>query len=68
MVVEVPHSKLGTVRMMGIPVKLSVTPGAAKAGPPLLGEHTEAVLVEWLSLPADAIARLRARGIIENVK
>jgi len=68
MVVEVPHSKLGTVRMMGIPVKLSVTPGAAKAGPPLLGEHTEAVLVEWLNLPADAIARLRADGIIENVK
>ncbi len=64
MVVEVPHSKLGTVRMMGIPVKLSATPGTARVGPPLLGEHTGAVLAEWLNLPPDAIPRLRDDGII----
>jgi crotonobetainyl-CoA:carnitine CoA-transferase CaiB-like acyl-CoA transferase len=64
MVVEVPHTKLGTVRMMGIPVKLSATPGAATAGPPLLGEHTEAVLAEWLNLAPEAVAGLRADGII----
>lgn len=64
MVVEVPHSKLGTVRMMGIPVKLSATPGAPTAGPPRLGEHTEAVLAEWLHLPPGAVAELHREGVV----
>lgn len=64
MVVEVPHSRLGTIRMMGIPIKLSATPGAPSAGPPVLGEHTEAVLAEWLDLTPEAVARLREEGVV----
>lgn len=44
MVVEAPHPTAGTVRLPGIPVKLSVTPGQVKSPPPLLGQHTAEIL------------------------
>jgi crotonobetainyl-CoA:carnitine CoA-transferase CaiB-like acyl-CoA transferase len=46
MVVERPHPKLGKVKMTGVPVKLSDTPGEAGAAPPLHGQHTEEILRE----------------------
>ncbi len=46
MVVERPHAKLGQVKMTGVPIKLSDTPGEAGAAPPLLGQHTEEILRE----------------------
>jgi crotonobetainyl-CoA:carnitine CoA-transferase CaiB-like acyl-CoA transferase len=45
MVVDVQHSRLGSVRTLGTPVKLSgSTPD--RRGAPLLGEHTRDVLRE----------------------
>ena len=64
MLVEVQDAAGGPIPVAGLPIKLSVTPGKVGGRAPCLGEHTEAVLAEWLSLPADAIARLRADGII----
>ena len=46
MVVETPHSSVGTQRTLGVPVKFSRTPGAVSRGAPLLGEHTREVLAE----------------------
>jgi crotonobetainyl-CoA:carnitine CoA-transferase CaiB-like acyl-CoA transferase len=46
MVAEVEHPVEGTVRVLGIPVKLSDTPGAVRRAAPLLGEHTAEVLAE----------------------
>jgi crotonobetainyl-CoA:carnitine CoA-transferase CaiB-like acyl-CoA transferase len=46
MVVERPHPKLGKVKMTGVPIKLSDTPGEAGAAPPLLGQHTDEILRE----------------------
>jgi crotonobetainyl-CoA:carnitine CoA-transferase CaiB-like acyl-CoA transferase len=46
MMVEVEHPVEGTVRALGIPVKLSDTPGSVRRAAPLLGEHTEEVLRE----------------------
>ncbi len=46
MVTEVPHARLGKVRTLGLPVKLSATPGGLRRGAPLLGEHTREVLLE----------------------
>lgn len=46
MVVERPHPKLGKVKMTGVPIKLSDTPGEAGAAPPLHGQHTEEILRE----------------------
>jgi formyl-CoA transferase/CoA:oxalate CoA-transferase len=47
------HPKSGTVVTAGIPIRLSETPGSVRLPPPLLGEHTEAVL---------AACRSRANG------
>lgn len=44
MVVEIDHPKAGKIKVTGIPVKLSDTPGEIKYPPPLLGEHNEEVL------------------------
>jgi crotonobetainyl-CoA:carnitine CoA-transferase CaiB-like acyl-CoA transferase len=44
MVEVVDHPEDGPVRTMGIPVKLSETPGSVRRHPPLLGEHTKDVL------------------------
>ncbi len=44
MVVELEQPRLGTVRQLGVPVKLSRTPGAAVRPAPALGEHTDEVL------------------------
>jgi formyl-CoA transferase len=44
MVEVVDHPVDGPVRTLGIPVKLSETPGSVRRPPPLLGQHTAEVL------------------------
>ena len=48
MVAEVHHPKIGPMRTLGVPVKLSETPGSVRRPAPLLGEHTREVTREWL--------------------
>ncbi len=64
MIARLPHRVGGTVQQIGVPVKLSATPGAVRTPPPMLGEHTEAVLHEDLNMTGDAIEALRRRAII----
>ncbi|MEP7031182.1 MAG: CoA transferase [Pseudolabrys sp.] len=47
MVVEVPHSTLGTVRTLGAPVKFSRTAAKIKRGAPVYGEHSREILSEY---------------------
>ncbi len=63
MIVEVEHPTLGKVRQVGIPIKLSQTPGSIRRLAPYLGQHTEEVLLE-LGYNAEAISELKRRGII----
>ena len=49
MMVEVEHPVEGTIKALGIPVKMSDTPGAVRRPAPLLGEHTEEILREVTS-------------------
>jgi crotonobetainyl-CoA:carnitine CoA-transferase CaiB-like acyl-CoA transferase len=63
MVVDIDHPRLGPVRQVGLPFKLSATPGSIRSAPPLLGEHTDEILAELGFDPA-AIADLRAAGAI----
>jgi CoA:oxalate CoA-transferase len=63
MVVERPHPVLGTVSLLGLPVKFSETPGDVHRIPPGLGEHTDEILCE-IGLGGDELAGLRAEGII----
>ena len=44
MIASVEHATLGALRVLGVPIKLSETPGAVRTAPPTLGQHTEAVL------------------------
>ena len=49
MVVELAHPTLGTVRLLGNPIKLSRSPAVLRRPPPGLGEHTEEILAELAS-------------------
>lgn len=46
MVQEVEHPSAGRVRTLGVPVKLSDTPGAIRSSAPTLGQHTDDVRAE----------------------
>ena len=48
MIETVEHPSAGALRVLGLPIKLSDTPGAVSSAPPRLGEHTAAVLEELL--------------------
>jgi crotonobetainyl-CoA:carnitine CoA-transferase CaiB-like acyl-CoA transferase len=61
MVVEVPHTTLGTVKTLGLPVKFSTTPGGPRTGAPLYGEHTREVLA-GLGFTSDEIAGFEREG------
>jgi crotonobetainyl-CoA:carnitine CoA-transferase CaiB-like acyl-CoA transferase len=64
MVKEVAHHTLGVTRVLGVPVKLSATPGSVRTAPPTLGQHTDAILRDDLGLEQQAIEALRgARAI-----
>lgn len=63
MVQEIAHTKAGRIKVPGVAVKLSRTPGRISAPPPMLGEHTDEVLTE-LGYSPGAIEKLRAAGAI----
>jgi crotonobetainyl-CoA:carnitine CoA-transferase CaiB-like acyl-CoA transferase len=64
MIAEIPHPTLGTLRLAGIPLKYSATPGAIRRPPPLLGEHTDDVLADVLGYAPERIEALRRQGVV----
>lgn len=63
MAMDVPHPGHGVVRMLGCPIKFSLTPGHATHPAPELGADTDEVL-QSLGISAPEIARLREQEII----
>ena len=49
---------------MGVPVRLSKTPGDPKGAAPEFGEHTELILTERLGYTWDDVAKLREQEVI----
>lgn len=62
--VSMPHALAGAVPQVASPIRLSETPVEYRRAPPLLGEHTEAVLGDVLGLGADALESLRSSGVL----
>jgi formyl-CoA transferase/CoA:oxalate CoA-transferase len=63
MIVEMEVPDLGLIRVAGLPVKFSETPGRLDRHPPRLGEHTRSLLRE-LGYPDGEIEALAARGAV----
>ena len=63
MIVDVDYPTRGTYKTVGCPVKLSDSP-VAVTRPPMLGEHTAALLNELCGVDPDEVSRLRESGVV----
>jgi len=63
MLEEMDHPLCGKIKTIGIPTKLSRTPGSVRTPPPLKGEHTDEVLKE-LGLSKEVIASYHENKIV----
>src|SRR3954451_23779978 len=63
MIVDVDYPTRGTYQTVGCPVKLSDSP-AVVTRPPLLGEHTDALLESLCGVEPDEAKRLRREGVV----
>jgi crotonobetainyl-CoA:carnitine CoA-transferase CaiB-like acyl-CoA transferase len=63
MVEAVEHAVLGSMKVLGTPIKLSDTSASVRSAPPTLGQHTDTVLAE-LGLSGADITALRTRAIV----
>jgi crotonobetainyl-CoA:carnitine CoA-transferase CaiB-like acyl-CoA transferase len=63
-VVDFAHPAFGATRVVGVPVRLSETPGSIRLPAPEFGQHTEEVLTELLGYSWDDIDRLRREEVI----
>ena len=67
MVETLDHPSIGAMKTLGIPVKLSDTPGEIRSAPPRLGEHTRSVLSADLGMSPDEIEKLIADGVVGTI-
>ena len=63
MVIELEQPGAEAVRQLGVPVKLSRTPGRPASPGPALGEHTDEVLAS-LGYPPDQVEELKQTGAV----
>jgi crotonobetainyl-CoA:carnitine CoA-transferase CaiB-like acyl-CoA transferase len=63
-ITRVPDAARGEVAMQNVFPRLTASPGRVRHTGPALGEHTEAVLRDWLGMGAEEIARLGGEGIV----
>jgi len=63
MVKELTHPQYGPIRQLGLPIKMSDTPGTVEGPPPVFGEHNEEVL-RMLGYPEEEIDEFWRVGAI----
>jgi crotonobetainyl-CoA:carnitine CoA-transferase CaiB-like acyl-CoA transferase len=63
MIESVEHAAAGMIKVLGVPIKLSETPGSVRTAPPTLGQHTAPVLGE-IGMTIDEIEDLRRASVI----
>ena len=59
----VNHPNGRELRVVGVPMRFSATPGTIRSGPPAVGQHTDEVLAE-AGYGADEIRALHAEGVV----
>lgn len=64
MVVETDHAALGTIRIVNRSIKFPENAQPVPEAPPVLGQHSDAILRDILGLDADAIAKLRDANVV----
>jgi crotonobetainyl-CoA:carnitine CoA-transferase CaiB-like acyl-CoA transferase len=62
--ISLPHQDAGALDLVASPLRLAKTPPEYRSAPPLLGEHTRAVLESELGLSQAEIACLGEAGIV----
>ena len=63
MIVDVDYPTRGTYQTVGSPIKLSDSP-VDITRPPLLGEHTDALLGSLCGMGAEDVQKLREKGVV----
>ena len=63
MIVNTDHPTLGRLQTLGTPLKMSETPLVPGRPAPLLGEHTEEVLLE-VGYQLEEIEKFRSKGVV----
>lgn len=64
MLVDLVHPIAGKVKAVGVPIKMSRTPGRVRFPAPLLGEHTREVLSRFLNYDDQTIDGLKKERVI----
>ena len=64
MIAAVEHATLGSLRTLGVPIKLSDTPARIRSAAPVLGQHTDSILRGDLGLSDSEVRGLRTAGAI----
>ena len=64
MIQIVEHATAGALRVLGVPIKLSDTPGAIRTAPPALGQHTDEILLKDCAMSPEEIDGLRSNGAV----
>ncbi len=66
MVEEIDHPEIGALRQVASPIRMeSLGPHSCYRAPPLLGEHTREVLIEYGITP-ERIEALAAAGVVQQ--
>jgi crotonobetainyl-CoA:carnitine CoA-transferase CaiB-like acyl-CoA transferase len=63
-IVDYDHPHWGKTKIVGVPVRLSKTPGDPKGPAPEFGEHTEMILTELLGYSWEDVGRLKEAEVI----
>lgn len=64
LVESIDHPVSGPIKVVGPPTKFSNGGNKIRSPPPLLGEHTDEVLIDLLGYSKNKISSLRAAGIV----
>lgn len=66
MLVEIDQPRVGKIRIVGSPIRLSETPGEVYAPAPLLGQHSEEILEKLLGYKKEEIESLKDENVINR--